>query len=125
MDRSWQKRRPLRSTITASWRLWEAWSSHVTLHSAAWGFDWMLHFSRALATSAPAVLMDDQMRGVDVGTKKEVYSIIRDEAEKGRTFIWYSTEMEEVSLCDRVYVFNEGVIVRELIGGDVTEENIL
>jgi ribose transport system ATP-binding protein len=82
-------------------------------------------FARALATSAPAVLMDDPMRGVDVGTKQEVYSIIRAEAEKGRTFIWYSTEMEEVSLCDRVYVFNEGVIVRELIGGDVTEENIL
>jgi len=82
-------------------------------------------FARALATSAPAVLMDDPMRGVDVGTKQEVYAIIRAEAEKGRTFVWYSTEMEEVSLCDRVYVFNEGVIVRELIGADVTEENIL
>jgi len=82
-------------------------------------------FARALATSAPAVLMDDPMRGVDVGTKQEVYAIIRAEAERGRTFVWYSTEMEEVSLCDRVYVFSEGVIVRELIGAEVTEENIL
>lgn len=82
-------------------------------------------FARALATSAPAVLMDDPMRGVDVGTKQEVYAIIRAEAEKGRTFVWYSTEMDEVGLCDRVYVFSEGVIVSELTGMDVTEENIL
>jgi ribose transport system ATP-binding protein len=82
-------------------------------------------FARALATSAPVVLMDDPMRGVDVGTKQEVYTIIRAEAEKGRTFVWYSTEMDEVRLCDRVFVFNEGAIVRELAGTEVTEENIL
>ncbi|MGA1804845.1 sugar ABC transporter ATP-binding protein [Rhizobium sp. HT1-10] len=82
-------------------------------------------FARALATSAPVVLMDDPMRGVDIGTKQEVYAIIRAEAAKGRTFVWYSTEMEEVSLCDRVFVFSEGVIVKELTGADVTEENIL
>ncbi len=82
-------------------------------------------FARALATSAPVVLMDDPMRGVDVGTKQEVYAIIRSEAAKGRTFVWYSTEMEEVSLCDRVFVFSEGVIVRELVGAEVTEQNIL
>ncbi|WFS04132.1 sugar ABC transporter ATP-binding protein [Rhizobium tumorigenes] len=82
-------------------------------------------FARALATTAPVVLMDDPMRGVDVGTKQEVYAIIRAEAAKGRTFVWYSTEMEEVGLCDRVFVFSEGVIVRELVGTEVTEENIL
>jgi ribose transport system ATP-binding protein len=65
------------------------------------------------------------MRGVDIGTKQEVYAIVRAEADKGRAFVWYSTEMDEVSLCDRVYVFNGGVIVRELIGADITEENIL
>ncbi|WP_337270081.1 sugar ABC transporter ATP-binding protein [Oryzifoliimicrobium ureilyticus] len=82
-------------------------------------------FARALATAAPAVLMDDPMRGVDIGTKQEVYAIIRSEAEKGRTFVWYSTEMDEVTLCDRVYVFSEGVIVRELVGDEITEKNIL
>lgn len=82
-------------------------------------------FGRALATSAPTILMDDPMRGVDIGTKQEVYAILRAEAEKGRTFIWYSTEMDEVCLCDRVYVFNNGAIVAELKGDDVTEKNIL
>jgi len=82
-------------------------------------------FARSLATRAPVVLMDDPMRGVDVGTKQEVYEIIRQEAQRGRTFVWYSTEMEEVCLCDRVYVFREGEIVAELAGDAVSEENIL
>ncbi|MBX5169947.1 MULTISPECIES: sugar ABC transporter ATP-binding protein [unclassified Rhizobium] len=82
-------------------------------------------FARALSTRAPIVLMDDPMRGVDVGTKQEVYAIIRDEAARGRTFIWYSTEMDEVSLCDRVYVFREGRITAELAGDAVNEKNII
>ena len=48
------------------------------------------------------------MRGVDVGTKAEVYALIRAEAARGRTFLWYSTETEEMALCDRVYVFRDG-----------------
>src|SRR5690606_6722318 len=82
-------------------------------------------FARALATSANAILMDDPMRGVDVGTKQEVYEILRHEAENGRTFVWYSTEMDEIELCDRVYVFRDSAIVAELIGEDITEKNVL
>jgi ribose transport system ATP-binding protein len=82
-------------------------------------------FARALATRAKIVLMDDPMRGVDVGTKQEVYSILRSEVAEGRTFIWYSTEMDEIRLCDRVFVFRDGVIVCELVGDQITEENVL
>jgi ribose transport system ATP-binding protein len=82
-------------------------------------------FARALATRAPVVLMDDPMRGVDIGTKQEVYAMLRSEADKGRTFVWYSTEMDEVCQCDRVYVFREGRIVAELKGSEVTEERVL
>ena len=82
-------------------------------------------FARALATRAPVVLMDDPMRGVDVGTKQEVYGIIRDEAARGRTFVWYSTEMDEARLCDRVYVFRNRVIVAELTGHGITEQAVL
>lgn len=82
-------------------------------------------FARALATRAPVVLMDDPMRGVDIGTKREVYNIIRTEAQSGRTFVWYSTEMEEARLCDRVYVFRDRLIVAELAGDDITEQAIL
>jgi len=82
-------------------------------------------FARALSTRARVVLMDDPMRGVDVGTKQEVYRIIRSEAEAGRTFVWYSTEMEEMGLCDRVYVFRDGSIVAELKGDEIDEKAIL
>ena len=82
-------------------------------------------FARALSTRAPVVLMDDPMRGVDIGTKQEVYGIIRSEAEAGRTFVWYSTEMDEMQLCDRVYVFRESVIVAELVGDEINEHAIL
>jgi ribose transport system ATP-binding protein len=98
-------------------------ASHIL--SLSGGNQQKVLFARALSTRAPVVLMDDPMRGVDVGTKQEVYEIIRQEAARGRTFVWYSTEMEEVCLCDRVYVFREGAIAAELQGDAVTEENIL
>ncbi|ANT62653.1 ABC transporter ATP-binding protein [Salipiger sp. CCB-MM3] len=82
-------------------------------------------FARALASSAPVVVMDDPMRGVDVGTKQDVYAMIRAEAAKGRTFLWYSTETEEVCQCDRVFVFRNGEISAELTGDEITEERIL
>jgi ribose transport system ATP-binding protein len=69
--------------------------------------------------------MDDPMRGVDVGTKQEVYAMLRSEAANGRTFIWYSTEMDEIRLCDRVYVFRNGAIASELSGDDITEDKVL
>ncbi len=82
-------------------------------------------FARALASSAPLILLDDPMRGVDVGTKSEVYALIRAEAHGGRSFVWYSTETEELRNCDRVYVFREGEIVAVLDASEITEENIL
>jgi ribose transport system ATP-binding protein len=82
-------------------------------------------FARSLSTRAPVVLMDDPMRGVDIGTKHEVYAMIRAEAARGRTFVWYSTEMDEICLCDRVYVFRNSRIVADLRGAAVTEQAIL
>lgn len=82
-------------------------------------------FARALGSDAEIVLMDDPMRGVDVGTKLEVYDLIRQEAEAGRTFLWYTTEMDELHNCDHVYVFRNGRIVAELSRTELTEEKVL
>ena len=82
-------------------------------------------FARALASDAEIILMDDPMRGVDVGTKLEVYDLIRAEAEKGRTFLWYTTEMDELNNCDHTYVFRDGSIVADLSREDLTEEKVL
>ncbi len=82
-------------------------------------------FARALGTAARIVVMDDPMRGVDVGTKQEVYGMIREEAAKGRTFLWYTTEMDELAKCDHVYVFREGAIVADLPRAEMTEEKVI
>jgi len=82
-------------------------------------------FARALGSTAGLVLMDDPMRGVDIGTKQEVYSMIRSEAERGRTFIWYTTEMDELKNCDHVYVFRNGRIVADLSRAEMSEEKVL
>ncbi len=82
-------------------------------------------FARALGSSADIVVMDDPMRGVDVGTKQEVYGMIREEAAKGRTFLWYTTEMDELRNCDHVYVFREGAIVADMKRSEMTEERVI
>ena len=82
-------------------------------------------FARALGSDAQIVLMDDPMRGVDVGTKLEVYDLLREEARNGRTFLWYTTEIDELDNCDRVYVFRNGRIVATLDRSDMTEEKVI
>ena len=82
-------------------------------------------FARALASDARILLMDDPMRGVDVGTKREVQALVRAEAAKGRAFLWYTTETEELAQCDRALVFRAGRIVAELPGDAITEEGVI
>jgi ribose transport system ATP-binding protein len=82
-------------------------------------------FARALGSPAGIILMDDPMRGVDISTKQEVYEMIREEAGLGRTFIWYTTEMDELEHCDHVYVFRNGSIVADLSGDELTEQKVL
>jgi ribose transport system ATP-binding protein len=82
-------------------------------------------FARALSSNASIILMDDPMRGVDVGTKQQVYQMIRQQAEAGRTFIWYTTEFDELSHCDRAYVFRNGAIAASLGAGELSEDKVL
>ena len=98
---------------------------HNPILSLSGGNQQKVLFARALSTPAAIVLMDDPMRGVDIGTKQDVYAILRAEAEAGRTFVWYSTEMDEICLCDRVYVFRDGAIVAELKGEEISEDHVL
>ncbi|KQT46301.1 ABC transporter ATP-binding protein [Aureimonas sp. Leaf454] len=82
-------------------------------------------FARALASDADIILMDDPMRGVDIGTKQEVYALVRAEADKGRTFVWYTTEFDELKSCDHIYVFRTGRIVADLPRNELSEKRIL
>jgi ribose transport system ATP-binding protein len=82
-------------------------------------------FARALGSDAKIILMDDPMRGVDIGTKLDVYDLIREEARNGRTFLWYTTETEELENCDHVYVFRSGRIVANLSRDELSEEKVI
>lgn len=82
-------------------------------------------FARALASQAELVFLDDPTRGIDVGTKQSVYRQIRQEADRGRSFVWYTSEVDELTNCDRVYLFREKRIVGMLTGSDITQGNIV
>lgn len=82
-------------------------------------------FARALASDARIILMDDPMRGVDIGTKLEVYAVIRAEAASGRSFLWYTTELDELTHCDKVYVFRNGKISDTIEAVDFSEQRVL
>ena len=57
--------------------------------------------------------------------KQEIYEMIRAEASKDRTFLWYTTEMDELKHCDHVYVFRNGRIVADLARDELSEERVL
>ena len=81
--------------------------------------------ARAFASDADTILLDDPFRGVDVHTKVELYQLIKSEARKGRTIVWYSSENSEMQHCDRAYVLRADRIAGELHGTDITDERII
>jgi ribose transport system ATP-binding protein len=79
-----------------------------------------------LMTDADLVLLNDPTRGIDVGTKQELYQLLRDLADSGRSILFYSTDYDElIGCCDRVAILYSGRIVRELQGADINEHNII
>jgi ribose transport system ATP-binding protein len=81
--------------------------------------------ARALLADAKIVLADEPTAGVDVGARSEIYRILRDVADRGTPVVILSSDTLELEgLCDRVCVFSRGAVVGELLGADVTEENI-
>jgi ABC-type sugar transport system ATPase subunit len=71
-------------------------------------------------------LLDDPTRGVDVGAKREIYRLIRDLADSGRTVIFRSTELPEVvGLADRILVLYRGRLVLAAIGGQIDDHGLL
>ncbi len=79
-----------------------------------------------LSSGCDFLILDEPTRGVDVGAKFEIYTVINTLAAAGYGILLISSEVTEIiGMCDRVYVFNEGRISGELAGGDLTEENIL
>lgn len=72
------------------------------------------------------ILLNDPTRGIDVGTKQEIYRLMRDLADAGKAILFYSTDYAElIGCCDRVSVLYDGRVVAELAEDRLTEENIV
>jgi ABC-type sugar transport system ATPase subunit len=85
-----------------------------------------LLIARWLSDDTKVVLLDEPTRGIDVGTKNEVYRLVREAANKGLAVLLVSSEMPELlALSDRVLVMCDGRISAELSGAEMTQENIL
>jgi ribose transport system ATP-binding protein len=76
---------------------------------------------------APRILLlNDPTRDIDVGTKQEMYQLLRELAEAGAAILFYSTDYDElIGCCDRVLVMYDGAIRRELVGDDITERALV
>ena len=77
--------------------------------------------------SKPDILiLDEPSRGIDVGAKYEIYSIISDLASQNKCILMISSEMPELlGMCDRIYVMNEGSFAAEFSKTDATQEKIM
>ena len=79
-----------------------------------------------LMTEPRIILLNDPTRGIDVGTKQELYRLVRELADQGAAVLFYSTDYDElIGCCDRVAIMYDGRILRELAGDDLNETNII
>jgi ribose transport system ATP-binding protein len=98
----------------------------VPAGSLSGGNQQKLVIGKWLMVSPRIVLLNDPTRGIDVGTKQEVYELLRRLASEGAAILFYSTDYDElIGCCDRVLVMVEGRIRRELAGAEITERALV
>jgi len=101
-------------------------SERVPVRSLSGGNQQKVVIGKWLLTEASLYLLHDPTRGIDVGTKQEIYQLMRSLADQGAGILFFSTELSElVGMCDRVLVLYEGQIFRELVDDEITEKNII
>ncbi len=82
--------------------------------------------SKWLFADPQVLILDEPTRGVDVGAKFEIYTIINGLAEDGKGVLLISSELPEIlGMCDRIYVMSEGQIVGEMLRKDASQEGIM
>lgn len=77
-------------------------------------------------TQPDILILDEPTRGIDVGAKYEIYTIVNQLVQEGKGILLISSELPEIlGMCDRIYVMNEGRLVGELPGKEATQEKIM
>lgn len=100
--------------------------SQTTPGELSGGNQQKLLIARWMTEQTKVLLLDEPTRGIDVGTKAEIYKLIREAADQGLAILLVSSEMPELlALSDRILVMGEGQIKGELQGEKMTQTNIL
>ena len=77
-------------------------------------------------TEPDILILDEPTRGIDVGAKYDIYCLINQMVEQGKSVIMISSEMPEIlGMCDRIYIMNEGKMAGELDAKEATQEGIM
>ena len=101
-------------------------NAHLPVKSLSGGNQQKVVLAKWLGTEPDILILDEPTRGVDIGAKKEIYTIINQLAEAGVAILMISSELPEViGMADRVLVMHEGRITGEVNKSNMTQENIM
>lgn len=101
-------------------------TQETKIRSLSGGNQQKVILSRWLLTEPDVLLLDEPTRGIDVGAKYEIYQLIIDLANKGKTVIMVSSEMPELlGTCDRILVMSGGRLAGEVDAKNTSQEEIM
>jgi len=82
--------------------------------------------AKCLSTNPLVLILDEPTKGIDVGAKKEIHTLIKELANRGVSIILVSSELPEIiGMCHRAAVIREGALVRIFAKAELTEENLI
>ena len=101
-------------------------SQETKIRSLSGGNQQKVIIGRWLLTEPEVLLLDEPTRGIDVGAKYEIYQLILDLANRGKTVLMVSSEMPELlGVCDRILVMSGGRLAGEVDAKTATQEEIM
>ena len=101
-------------------------SQETKIRSLSGGNQQKVIIGRWLLTDPEVLLLDEPTRGIDVGAKYEIYQLILDLANRGKTVLMVSSEMPELlGVCDRILVMSGGRLAGEVDARNTTQEEIM
>lgn len=101
-------------------------SQKTKIKSLSGGNQQKVIFGRWLLTKPEILLLDEPTRGIDVGAKYEIYQLIQNIANEGKSVIMVSSEMPELlGVCDRILVMSNGRLAGEVDGNNTSQEEIM
>lgn len=101
-------------------------SVHTVVNSLSGGNQQKVVISRCLYATPDILIIDEPTRGIDVGAKYEIYTILNELVAMGKSIVMISSELVEIlGMSDRIFIMNEGRIKGELLAKDATQEKIM